>query len=400
MNALYQTVFQLIKASVFPEMDENIVISDWEAVFKEMREQSIAVLPYQILQSIKGVKSPVYHEWISLCLQSQAQWVRLMHAQSELIGLLEEHDIPCVILKGASAACYYPHPAYRMMGDVDFLVKRKDRERAAGLLEANGYQLTHDKALSLTGHHFAYHKGGISFELHWKLGIIRDEDEELLRLFESGIDLREWRTVENLRFPMLPAKLNGLVLIFHINQHLRSGLGLRQIVDWMMYVDALPEEVWTDEVRPVLQKTGMERLALTVNAMCGKYLGLRRNLNCSDEIDEACADDLMSYIMDRGNFGRKGGEQEKIATVFFDITDPIRGFRRLQRGGICRWEAARKHAFLRPFAWIYQTGRILRIFIRRKITPAKLLDKHDEGLRQRELIESLGLKVERYIETE
>ena len=44
MNALYQTVFQLIKASVFPEMDENIVISDWEAVFKEMLTVGSTVL--------------------------------------------------------------------------------------------------------------------------------------------------------------------------------------------------------------------------------------------------------------------------------------------------------------------------------------------------------------------
>lgn len=37
--------------------------------------------------------------------------------------------------------------------------------------------------------------------------------------------------------------------------------------------------------------------------------------------------------------------------------DDVHGFfRRLQKGGRVRWMAAKKHAILRPFAWLYQAA--------------------------------------------
>ena len=62
-----------------------------------------------------------------------------MHWQNVLISLLEENNIPSVILKGAAAAMYYPYPSLRTMGDVDILVRRKNLERAVQLMEDNGY---------------------------------------------------------------------------------------------------------------------------------------------------------------------------------------------------------------------------------------------------------------------
>ena len=44
---------------------------------------------------------------------------------------------------------------------------------------------------------------------------------------------------------MFPPLENGLVLLGHINQHLEEGLGLRQILDWALYVDkALDDDAW------------------------------------------------------------------------------------------------------------------------------------------------------------
>ena len=49
-------------------------------------------------------------------------------------------------------------------------------------------------------------------------------------------------------------------------------------------------------------------------------------------------------------------------------------FARLQRGGLCRWEAARKHPIFRPFAWVYQLYRI-----RNQIDPATLKSDLEEA---------------------
>ena len=97
-------------------------------------------------------------------------------------------------------------------------------------------------------HHYAYSKDKISFELHWRLPIISADDEKRILFFEEGINARQmaWHEIEGYRFPVLHTLLNGLVLIFHIDQHLRSGLGLRQIIDWMMYVHKPTAEEWEE----------------------------------------------------------------------------------------------------------------------------------------------------------
>lgn len=397
MNKTYLELFALLKNALLPgECEPPQDLEDWAAVFREMQAQSVVALPYAWLKEQQAVN---YSPWITRCLQSQANWVKVMHGQARLLALLAEHQIDCVILKGAAAAMAYPNPSLRAMGDVDFLVKRCDRDRTARLLEENGYTLEHEKDESY--HHYGYSKNGVSFELHWRIAIVRDSDEKLISRLEEGITNREIRETNVFSFPVLPIELNGLVLISHINQHLRSGLGLRQIIDWMMYVNALPDDpvdVWTEKLRPLLRDVGMEKLALCVTVMCQRYLGLQKNLAGCKTVDSELCEELMEYVLEKGNFGRKSGKAGKLASVSLDMSNPVRFFKRLQTGGMSRWNAARKHAVLRPFAWIYQIGYINKRLIQNRISPKKMAEQHTQGVRQRELIKALGLNVDRNID--
>ena len=64
-----------------------------------------------------------------------------MHGQQKLLQLLDENHIDCVILKGSAAALSYPQPILRVMGDVDFLVRKVDYEKTADLLEKTAINL-------------------------------------------------------------------------------------------------------------------------------------------------------------------------------------------------------------------------------------------------------------------
>lgn len=382
-----QNVFKLLKASLFKEdMD---VPEDWNDVFEEMKSQTVAGLPSVWL---KKHSEADMHEWVTYCAMLQAQWVRVMHGQQMLFQLLEENGIPCIILKGAAAAMYYPYPSLRTMGDVDILVKRADFYKAVELIENNGYKLAHEKQPD--AYHYNYEKQKISFELHRRLPILQESDEDLISLFEDGIDHRELKETAGYTFPVLPAHLNGLVLLFHINQHLREGLGLRQIIDWMMYMDKLPEDIWVSEVLPVLRKTGMEKLAYTVTAMCQKYLGLREIV----KEDEAYpVDELMAYIMRNGNFGTKDTVRNRISSYSMSVRNVKEVFKRLQSGGLYHWKAAKKHKILQPFAWLYQVFRIIGILLKSKIQPKEILAKRRQGVDQRHLFEMLGLKIDAFV---
>ena len=365
---------------------------DWNAVYAEMKDHAIAFLAQKWLENgakKSGMNEALRSEWLRGCMRQQVRWIQIMSAQERLLRVLAENQIECVIIKGAAAAIYYPQPSLRAMGDIDFLVKREDYERAARVLEENGYEQEHGHNFS--HHHYGYRKDDVSFELHRRLGIVQESDEETLGLFEDGIERRQMVQIGSFRYPILPAELNGLVLMFHINQHLRSGLGLRQIIDWMMYLDRNNN---LQELLPLFRKTGMEKLALTVTAMCQEYLGLG-----GMAIDPGAypTQELMDYIYEKGNFGTKSGEEGKIASVFLIATSPLQLFRRLQAGGLSRWKAAGKYRFLRPFAWIYQIGFILRELASHGISPGRFMRQHGTGVRQRDLIHKLGLEIDRNI---
>ena len=385
-----QIVFKLLKTSLFKGDME--VPEEWNDVFEEMKLQAVAGLPSVWLKKHSEVDM---HEWVTYCAILQAQWLRVMHGQNMLFQLLEENGIPCIILKGAAAAMYYPNPSLRSMGDVDILVKRTDFDRAVKLIENSGYKLAHEKQAD--AYHYNYRKQGISFELHRRLPILQESDEDLISLFEYGIDQRELKETEGYTFPVLPVHLNGLVLLFHINQHLRTGLGLRQIIDWMMYMDKLPEDIWVSEVLPVLRKTGMEKLAYTVTAMCQKYLGLREIVK---EEETYPVDELMGYIMHKGNFGTKDTARDKIASFSLTVRNPKEVFKRLQSRGLYRWKAAKRYKVLRLFAWAYQVFYITRILLKNKIQPKEILAKHKQGVDQRQLFEMLGLKIDTFMNTQ
>ena len=279
----------------------------------------------------------------------------------------------------------------RVMGDVDFLVRRADYEKTADLLEKNGFKLAHKK--NAESHHYAYIKDGLSYELHKRMAIVRESDKALSELFDSGITNREIMQVGSFSFPVLPSDLNGLVLLFHINQHLRTGLGLRQIIDWMMYID----KNGIERLLPLIRKFEMEKFAFTVTAMCQKYLGLKTIIPMED--DYPC-DELMEYVLSKGNFGRKSGNKEKIATAVMNMSNTIRAFKRLQAGGQARWKVVKKHKFLMPLAWIYQIIFIIRDLNQKKITFKQFWKQREEGLEQRKLIKRLGLNVDRMIDSE
>ena len=172
-------------------------------------------------------------------------------------------------------------------------------------------------------------------------------------------------------------------------------MGFRQIIDWMMYVHTLPADQW-EKLQPLLEETGQMRLAKTVTLLCHRYLGLRRIV---EEYASLPVEDLLAYILEQGNFGRKAGMDGTIASFALSSTEKGGFFRRLQAGGMSRWEAAKRYAALRPFAWIYQAFRILGVLVKNKKSPKDILKQSKHGAEHRQLIDALGLKMDRTIHT-
>ena len=80
--------------------------------------------------------------------------------------------------------------------------------------------------------------------------------------------------------------------------HLRTGLGLRQVIDWAMYVDReLDDAFWDREFQAAAKESGLETLAITVTKLCQQYLGLKDSITWCRDADEITCGLLLDSLL-------------------------------------------------------------------------------------------------------
>ncbi len=393
----YDTLFALLRSTLWGEerypldtIKDSLV--DWDMICKEMSWHAIHILPTDLLCRVDLAHQQKYMMHASF---SMSAWYAVMEGQKELCKLLQEAKIPFVILKGAASARYYPKPAYRQMGDIDFLVPPQYFEQAHLLMLKEGYKQLDEG----TPRHLEFKKNSALFELHRVFAKNNDSETEafLDDLIFDAFDRLETATVEGYSFPVLPPLESGLVLLQHINQHLEEGLGLRQILDWALYVDkVLDDGMWEQEFAPIVRRLGLEKLAIAVTHMCQLYLGLRPEITWCKDADKKACHDLMDYIMEQGNFGRKGDtDSHKTVKTVSAMQNIPAFFKRLQELGMMRWPAVHKHPRLKPvlapFAWIWQLFRYIHLGLKREHPFKSLMQDIKKSRSKDTLMEALGV---------
>ena len=299
-----------------------------------------------------------------------------MTAQDRVLAEFRAAGIPVAVLKGAAAAANYPQPDSRSMGDIDLIVLPDDFERAFSLLEQLGWK--NDILLEVNPRHAGFEKEGcpeIEPHRYFSTCANKRQAEFLDQTVHSAIPHAVRTDVLGFKAPVLPALTNGLVLLAHVNQHLGAGLGLRQILDWQMFVDAhLTDELWSHGFQQAARQIGMEKLAVTTTWLCRKHLGLQTTATWFNGADAQLADDLLLCIMRKGNMGRKMERGTRATrTVLHSFRSPAALVRYLYEGGHAHWAPARKHAWLAPAACLCQVGHIVRKGLSRNASMSELV---------------------------
>ena len=364
-------MFELIRSSMFEEKCTAMIDA---SVYEEMCLHSIGSLPAYILKEIE-MPAETRENWKKLILQQISHYTKYTYNQSNI-----KLNVPYVILKGTSASQYYPHPELRTMGDIDIITRREDFDAAVQQLLNDGYIIIEK----------------LNREISFKK---RDTIIELHKYFASLNNIEQAMYMDNLIIDnitsshILPDPINGLVLLEHISQHLENGLGLRQIIDWMMFVDkCLPDEKWV-EFEIMAENIGLKKLAIVTTHMCELYMGLPTRKWCSDADDKLCKQ-LMDYILVCGNFGKKKTSAENISENVFAKAGTFQtAFKLLQRRGLYNWKAAKKYKVLRPFAWVYQATRYICKGLNREKAGTKLKEEYRAARRRNDMFEALGVKM-------
>ena len=389
MNAAVKAV---IKAALYKQETGPVNLTKED--FEELKAQTLVFLTADIPEI--SCEDSLRSEMLKYTAKQMQKFSRYMKAQDDLTSLLTWDRIKPVIIKGTAAAMHYPSPGLRAMGDIDFLLYPNNEEtfqKAQEILLAHGYEVR-DKAED-SERHAAFTKDGISFEMHrrFALGEAKEELEAEQMIADAEPERRMLECYGSHRLYTLPDAENGIVLLEHIAHHLFSGLGLRQITDWLMYTKAvMTDKFFEEKFRPLAERAGLLTLAEVVTR-CGElYFGAPKREWCKNA-DEAVCTDLMELAARSGNFGRNRKQSDVAATT---VMNRRLSLSVLQKRGLKNWKAAQKHAVLRPFAWLYQSGRYIKKGIsRRKDNSEGILQNYRDHKKQSKLIAKLGLRSRR-----
>lgn len=314
------------------------------------------------------------------------RFFQILDEQTNLVKLFQKSGIPLVILKGCAAAMYYPEPLQRTMGDIDFIVPPKCFEEARRLMTNNGYEFDHDEG---DDREYSYRKGDIILELHHHYS---DEGWNIDPLILEGLEHPTMSELYGKVFPALPAEINGLVLLDHIRHHIRWGLGIRQIIDWMVFLHAFSgDDAWKNRFEPLVREAGLEKLAATVTKMCRIWFGFPDEITWCDYVDDDLVQELLELVFQFGNFGHKTLNDERPVEA---ATINIRRkglFRYLQTVGEINWKACQKHKSLRPFAWLYQIFYYAVKGFSALFRGKKIMKDYGSGKRRSDFLKNVGI---------
>ena len=368
-------IFSILQSALFGTPLAVSETVDWQEVHCELMAHTVAALPAQVLGSAPTIPPELLTVWRREIRENISDFLYLFGRQEELIRLLAEHGIHGVVLKGTACALYYPNPELRTMGDIDYLVPQEQYERAYEVLIENGYALYHEKEHK--DYHVALHKNGALVELHnAPHGLLHTEQDEYMRtLFAQGLTCPRQGACLGVAFPMFGTELNGLLLLLHLRAHIVDGLGIRQVVDWMMFVvHHVDDAAWHAYYCALFKKAGLLNLAIVVTRLCQLYLGLpQENFTwCATAKEWACIE-LKNTIMEMGNFGRKSHIGDKGRNFLANAGTPRRLFAGMQEKGHENWPLSRKNPLVYQFAWLFPAGRYLGYILTKKYSLRSLI---------------------------
>ncbi len=167
-----------------------------------------------------------------------------------LEACFQAHGIEYMLLKGASVKKIYPRSEWRLMGDLDILIKESQYDKIRALLEELG-GLTEEKE---SDHELIWSSSsGVTVELHKRL--IPSYNDDYYAYYADP--WQRAKKEQNGSYTMAPED-EYLYIFTHLTKHYRDGgIGLRHMLDVYYFARKHPELDWV-YICEELRKLGLE----------------------------------------------------------------------------------------------------------------------------------------------
>lgn len=226
----------------------------------------------------------------------------------KLVVNMREKGIDPILLKGKSLAVNYPYPDLRQCGDIDIYVLPEQLYQAYDALVPFVDRLD-DRLYVECGRHFSAMVENVEIEVHRHLSHARGKREKMFEKFASD-GLREGFghiAVSEEKITVPEPTFNAYYIFDHLFEHfISSGVGLRQMCDWMLFLHKNRESIDNELLRNILVSMDMLKPWRVFGTVLVDNLGLPATdfpfydagLN---------GDSVLKHILLDGNFGKDSG---------------------------------------------------------------------------------------------
>ena len=304
--------FALLRSGLWNEVPEREAFDapvDWEALYRLSFEQTVIGLvtdginrlPAELLPGAPERLDPFLGDMMATArrnAQLDAFIPKLFHAL---------RDIPVTLVKGQSLARDYPDPERRQPGDIDLLLMPASYEAAKSVLLPKATKLLEENPE-------IWHQGmrfhSVEVEIHGSIGTLmsRKLDRQLSALQAEQFDGRPLPTVSigGADIPVPEAGFNAVYIFVHFLHHYWSGgVGLRQLVDWMVFISVHKRDIHPVLLERTLRSLGLLHLWRVFTGFVQEYLGCPgEKLPLAEAPDPRRNARIWQYIRRCGNFGK------------------------------------------------------------------------------------------------
>ena len=270
---------------------------DWEPVFQLADIHSVGgILCYMVMNNPGGIPPSVLERARTICLRTMAEYTLRGQRMQLLSAKLSREGISHLLFKGFVLKDIYPVPELRTYGDVDFLIRIRDREKCHERMLQWGYTVKTDWEPV-----FSYWKGTASTEIYTDVMEVDVSDQADYKAYFSTI----WEHAEEKSKDVyvLTPSFHLLYLLTHIAKHISSsGAGIRMYMDIAVYLRHYRETIDWDAFREELEKLRFQSFANVVFTLVERCFCVESPIPLSP-LPEGVFDDFLEYTMEAGVFG-------------------------------------------------------------------------------------------------
>ena len=293
--------------------------ADWAGVARTAKVQSVLGVAGDVMLSDSSIASAMSQELKTkiktFMMANIMTHGKLNGVLVKVVSELSASGIRSVLLKGQGLAQYYPKPEMRQCGDIDLYVGLDQYSASYDVLQPLATKIDDRKALEV-GKHYDFFVGKVSVEVHRY-----SERYPTARLDRTYQEISKKGLSEAL-VPMVfsgqevntPSDVYNAFYIFsHIFHHfLTSGLGSRQLCDWMLFLRQRSSYIDMDSLREILSRLDMMKPWQAFGCVLVKYLGMPADLfPFYDSSQEHKAEKILRRLLDEGNFGQQRDVNKK-----------------------------------------------------------------------------------------